>query len=112
MSKKLKGYEQYGVPLRPGPELRRMLDERPEDLWFPLDYFINKFGFDAKDIRAELAAGRLVAETDNAGLQAIRSGRMPQRVAVSIAAVKDWLRNPQTPLRLIDKITAGPIKLN
>ncbi len=89
-----------------------MLDERPEELVFPIGYFIAKFDFDARDIRAELAAGRLVATTDNAGLQAIRSGRMPELVVLTVAAVQTWLRNPQTPQRLIDKIIQGPVTLN
>lgn len=101
-----------GAPIEPGPQLERMLKNEPEHVVFPLDYFIAKFGFEAEDIRLELAAGRLVAETNEAGLRAIRRGKMPEMVVITYKAVRAWLFNPQTPQHLLDKIMQGPIKLH
>jgi hypothetical protein len=99
-------------PIKPGPQLERLMHEDPERLVFPLGYFINKFSFDAQDIHRELAAGRLVAETDAAGERAIARGKAPKVVVISLAAVRAWLRHPQTPLRLIEKIITAQLSIH
>jgi hypothetical protein len=101
-----------GEPIPPGPRLEYLMQERPQDLVFPLDYFVDKFAFDAEDIRKELAAGRLVAETNAAGQRALARGKRPKVVVLSLAAIRAWIAHPQTPLHLIDKIIAGPLRVH
>ena len=101
-----------GDPIPPGPRLEYLMQERPQDLVFPLDYFIDKFAFNAEDIRQELAAGRLVAETNAAGQRAVARGKSPKLVVLSLAAIKAWIRHPQTPPHLIAKISAGPLRVH
>ena len=101
-----------GPALEPGPELTRLMDEEPEHLAFPLREFMSKFDFEFKDIVAELAAGRLMAHSNDQGIRDLRRGKMPDFVMVTLAAIDAWLQHPHTPMHFIAKINAGPNQLH
>lgn len=90
-------------PIKPGPELAKLIDEAPEQVLFPLGYFIERFAFDPEQIRQELIAGRLVAETKAKTLRNTKTLRANNFV-ISLAALRAWLRHPQTPPHLIVQI--------
>jgi hypothetical protein len=99
-------------PVKPGPELERIITEAPEQGYFPLGYFAERMNFTPEELQGELAAGRLIAFCHGkAALKRMqkmtrtRKGSMSaDDFAVTLKAVRDWLHHPKTPPHLIDKL--------
>lgn len=74
-------------------------DYSTDQLVFPLNYFMSRFGLNKDELMTELRSGRLVAGGE-------RTLHGYKNLAITFNHVTDWLANPDTPPALVDRVWA------
>lgn len=96
-------------PLRemsPAEVDRKLNAGEDSEVLVTLDEFMRYFKLTWAETLGELQAGRLIAGSDeSARLMMTLNQPLPlQRFTVDVAAIKEWLANPQTPPQLIARL--------
>jgi hypothetical protein len=86
-------------------EAARLMDENPDQVVFPLDYFIHRFGMTPDQVLSELRSGRLVAEARSGTMRRSKKSTVSaSEFLISATALIDWMANPETPPHLVQAV--------